>query len=216
MLKRTLCLGLLLGALGTQARAAGLWVSYDQGELITATLAGTLRSVLVVNVDGWLSPVDDDTQNGEHLGNLYCVDLYGHIPSNPTEFAVKPGITNLGWDDGNGRTNFESVAWLVSNTAGSSLTNTERNGLQVAIWSLAYANTFEYLDGLSSEGYDAYQSFLLAARNQGSQGGIEWYDSGSGAEGQDMIRAVPEPTGVWLLGSGILIGAAAWRRRRHA
>lgn len=221
LLKTVALAGVAIAAFNlSSANAAGLWVSYTGHDAFQYRWGTQDRTTSALNFNAWLSPTDDDTKNGTDLGSVFCVDLRGRVPHNPSEYEVITRSDETNWPDPSGRENFNKVSWLINNFGRSAVTRGERNGLQVAIWECAYASRFTYLGGLEADAEAAYMTYKNAA--QGHRGvpthSFRWFDADQRTGGgQDMGQPVPEPGTMLLMGAGLVgAGLISRRRRRQA
>ncbi len=212
---------LMLLATGSISRAAtvqaGIWPGTNL-QSVDIVLDGTGRTVsagtLSVSLDG--GPIQQ----------AYCVDLFNVFGIGDSwAVNIKP-IADLMGSGGNPPPigNGGGVGWLYETYAGSVASDTDRAGLQVAIWEMVY-------DGPSAldldMGYFQMSSPLaiknaalgfLASYQPNDVGAALWIEAVSHPNGrnQDFVTAVPEPaTLAMLIPLALAAGAKGlmWRRR---
>lgn len=126
----------------------------------------------------------------------FCVDLDGRISlgqkyEGPT---VQP-VTG----------NYLKAAWLISQFASSVDSNIEGAALQAAIWTAIYGTDFTLTDNRIPLS-DAYKTYLEALNKlqDGDLSGLGNFALLDLNGSQMLITAVPEPSSLLLLGTGLL------------
>ena len=151
----------------------------------------------------------------------YCADMSEWIaPSNRTYYWTNDavaGISIQGTAAGNRR-----AAWILSNHSSSTDGSIKRAALQLAIWEAIYDNgatldltkgNFKVgsLAGGSSADYSAIRTYAATYYGGSSEDGLGVY----AYDQQNLLRGVPEPGTVILLGLALAgSGIVLLRRRR--
>lgn len=188
----------------------GLSVSIDSPSLGTINVhAGELRWQFV-----------EPTPDGLAAQFLaFCVDANSWLATNqPIELRSSSDLQTAGVTDAG-----QKAGWLINTFApaihGSSGTNIEAAGLQVAIWAALYNPTGALTGGafeLNTTGAVATQAqvYLNALfSDPANRSAALWLDVPAGRGQEQMTMSpVPEPGSLVLLGSGL---AMAWRARRR-
>jgi len=182
---------------------------------------------------GYVDAVDDGihTPGGRSLSDLYCVDLFAEAPENEEwdvhEYTQADGLTGWltpvvgGTDHWRDEGDLLRTAWLAQTYGRQPLTNDEKVALNVVMWKAAYGDRFQYVSGLSSgDQTTAYNTYLAGYELGEKATRYTWYDSNyedTADLHQDFMTpppAVPEPSTLMLLASGLLGSGFVIRRRR--
>jgi hypothetical protein len=200
------------------------------------SLGGNYVSVIVdesnvgqTNVGG--GPITISYLNSIQLAWVYCVGFFTEV-NVPADYPTTV-VTNNGVVNGALVNNAGEIAWLLDNLAPGAIGNvTAEQALQAAIWSVEYNgqginSAVNVLTGDSGQSYySQYQSDLTAlGSNTAALNTIDWFTPANGSggpyqglagplPGKGLVPAIPEPSSILLLGTGLLFSARLMTRKK--